>query len=374
MNNATSIYLDGVRFTAALLVLLIHASSPRFTSGWLYWLRNAGNDTVMLFFVLSGFVIAYCVDSRDSNFRIYTINRLSRLYSVVLPALIIMAALNYLGYVLNLEFHDGTPWHFTPTAAMEFLTSLAFLNQLWFLNIAPFSNGPFWSAAYEFWFYALFAAYHFNSGKNRTLWVGFILLIIGPKILLLLPVWLLGVASYKVAKQELISPRIGSLLFVGSFFLYALFSYLEIEKILNWYSLKIFGKEIFDIHLGLSRSFVASYMVGILVSINFLGFSAMSSKIKPPTTETNVSIRIARYLASFTFTLYLLHYPLLDFWSALIKSNPQNATDQFLLFGLVLGSIWIVGCCTERQKPLFKYYLGKLSPAAWRREISRVSP
>ena len=79
MNKTTSVYLDLVRFLAAAMVLLIHANHPKFTDGWLFSFRNAGNDTVMLFFVLSGFVIAYCVDHRDKLLLSYTVSRLSRL-------------------------------------------------------------------------------------------------------------------------------------------------------------------------------------------------------------------------------------------------------------------------------------------------------
>ena len=52
--------------------------------------------------------------------------------------------------------------------------SFFFLNQLWFFDLAPFSSGPFWSVAYEFWFYALFAAAFFLAlsalVRDRLTW------------------------------------------------------------------------------------------------------------------------------------------------------------------------------------------------------------
>ncbi len=41
-----------------------------------------------MFFVLSGFVIAYVTDGHDRTLADFTLNRLSRLWSVALPALV----------------------------------------------------------------------------------------------------------------------------------------------------------------------------------------------------------------------------------------------------------------------------------------------
>ena len=360
MNKTTSVYLDLVRFLAAAMVLLIHANHPKFTDGWLFSLRNAGNDTVMLFFVLSGFVIAFCVDNRDKSLHSYTVSRLSRLYSVVLPALLVMVALNFLGWQLNLSFSNGTPWHYTPNAAYEFFTSLIFLNQLWFFDLPPFSNGPFWSVAYEFWFYLLFAAAFFFRGRVRQVLIAGLLLIIGPKILLLFPVWCMGYYSYQIAKRRSISPRQGLLLFGGSILLYIAFLWLQIEKTLNWYTLKVVGVDFLEISLNSSKSFVASLIVGLLASAHFIGFSALSASLEARLKQSSWLTLGIQYLASFTFTLYLLHYPLLDFWSAFAKLDPKRGTDQALLFALVAASVWLIGSVTERKKSYFKRALVKI--------------
>jgi hypothetical protein len=50
------------------------------------------------------------------------------------------------------------------------------------------------------------------------------------------------------------------------------------------------------------------------------------------------------YLASFSFSLYLMHVPLLRFWSAYLHPDP------IVTVVLVLASIWLLGQFTERQK------------------------
>jgi hypothetical protein len=60
-------------------------------------------------------------------------------------------------------------------------------------------HSPFWSLGYEFWYYMLYAAACFVPGPGRKCSAVLLpCLICGPKILLLMPVWLLGVAAYGV--------------------------------------------------------------------------------------------------------------------------------------------------------------------------------
>ena len=87
MHKSTSIYLDAVRFLASLTVFYYHVCELGIvtTEFRLYLAREA----VMVFFVLSGFVISYVAINKDHNLQVYMVGSLSRLYSVVLPALLL---------------------------------------------------------------------------------------------------------------------------------------------------------------------------------------------------------------------------------------------------------------------------------------------
>jgi peptidoglycan/LPS O-acetylase OafA/YrhL len=94
MNKQFSIYLDLIRFTAALFVFISHV--PRFSGSWLWQLTGFGHEAVVIFFVLSGFVISYVVFDKNESPQKYITNRLSRIYSVSIPAILLTVTLYYL--------------------------------------------------------------------------------------------------------------------------------------------------------------------------------------------------------------------------------------------------------------------------------------
>src|SRR3954463_10152589 len=83
-----STYLDAVRFTAALAVVAAHFTFPQFIAGVTYQ-GGLGDLAVAIFFVLSGYVIAYVADQKEHTFKDFAVSRLARVYSVAIPALIL---------------------------------------------------------------------------------------------------------------------------------------------------------------------------------------------------------------------------------------------------------------------------------------------
>ena len=67
----------------------------------------AGKQAVDVFFVLSGFVIAYICNTREPTLRTYVISRTVRIYSVALPALILTFLIDGLGKMVRPEVYDG---------------------------------------------------------------------------------------------------------------------------------------------------------------------------------------------------------------------------------------------------------------------------
>ena len=109
MSPLFSLYLDALRFGAALIVLLSHFAYPRFTRGDYIAIRefNLGSDAVVFFFVLSGLVIAYTADSKDRSAGRFAFNRLTRLYSVVLPAILLTVLFDWAGRSLDPSAYRG---------------------------------------------------------------------------------------------------------------------------------------------------------------------------------------------------------------------------------------------------------------------------
>src|SRR5712671_3594240 len=84
MRRELSTYLDLLRLTAAMAVFVSHLSWVRISGGFLWQFQFLGHDAVMVFFVLSGFVIQYAAATKEKSLFDYQVARFARLYSVVI--------------------------------------------------------------------------------------------------------------------------------------------------------------------------------------------------------------------------------------------------------------------------------------------------
>ncbi|MFZ5549521.1 MAG: acyltransferase family protein [Pseudomonadota bacterium] len=348
MNRNLSVYLDLVRFVAALVVFVVHANYQRFTGGLpvLHHLKDLGNDAVMVFFVLSGFVIAHVVATKERSPAVYAASRLARLYSVAVPALLLTVLLDLAGAQLDPSLYTGR-WYEFDQPLLRVVAALSFTNELWFSYTRPFSNGPFWSLGYEAWYYVLFAAVHFLRGRTRVWAVAAVCLVIGPKILLLLPVWWMGVWAYRRVHQVPIGAAHALVLCLGSLGAYLLFRLADGPDRLLDLAGQWLGSELLHDQISWSRRFLASYVIGACVAIHFVGAAALAPHLKrvPRGLE-----RVVRYAAGFTFSLYLLHYPLLQFFAALVPVVDMEAhRAAFVALG-ALAVVFMVGSAIERRK------------------------
>src|SRR5579864_6899404 len=88
LDTGFSLYLDLVRVSAALVVLYSHTNARLLTTRVLPG-ELLGHSAVVVFFVLSGFVIAYITDTKEKTPADYAASRLARIYSVAVPALLL---------------------------------------------------------------------------------------------------------------------------------------------------------------------------------------------------------------------------------------------------------------------------------------------
>lgn len=349
MNPNTSIYLDAVRFFVALVVFASHANYQRFTGGVPLFepVAGLGNDAVMVFFVLSGYVIAHVAATREPHLGDFAASRLARLYSVVVPALLFTFLLDTLGTQLDPSLYTGR-WYEMDDPVRRFAAGLTFTNELWFSYTRPFSNGPFWSIGYEFWYYVLFAAAHYLPPGRRGVAVAAVCLLIGPKILLLLPVWWMGVWAYRVAQRPRRPGLVTSaVLFLAPVVGYAVFRHAGGPDALRDLAYGLLGDEVMREQLSWSRHFLGNYVIGALVATHFVGLAGLAPHLAdmPAAAERGI-----RYLAGFTFSLYLLHYPLVQFISASVPVLGLEDYRAAWVVGATLATVWAIGARLERQK------------------------
>jgi len=219
-------FLNLSRWVAAWLVVAEHARSlvfmdyghlaaPDLLTNAFYFFTGFGHEAVVIFFVISGFLVggkAWALSAQGRfSWRRYLADRTSRLYAVLLAALALGAGLDAVGlhffnrYGLYDMSHEGAVAVVT-RSVRETLTWEGFLANALFLQtiVAPplGSNGPLWSLAYEWWYYILLpavASLIFRQSKAAVitglLLTLFLWMLLPEGILRLFGVWFLGVGA-----------------------------------------------------------------------------------------------------------------------------------------------------------------------------------
>jgi peptidoglycan/LPS O-acetylase OafA/YrhL len=239
--TSTSVHLDAVRGLAALAVMTFHLKGFFFSS-----ISDAqqasrdegqetvahtsisappgarrsdmGNTPVMMFFVLSGYLVGGSVLKSLKRGRwstgMYMAKRLTRLWVVLIPALLFGVVLDSLGprmfgvpgnvYIAHIAY--------VYPHSMQDLRLSTVLGNVFFLQgifvTTPGTNGALWSLSNEFWYYILFPMMMVPILLRRPLWVricstlfvvGFLAFVSARSetsylkhIALLFPIWLLG--------------------------------------------------------------------------------------------------------------------------------------------------------------------------------------
>jgi len=203
------VYLDWMRGIAALLVLLSHLRTGFFGS-WpevdpasqtvlnhgLFLVTRFGHQAVVIFFVLSGYLVGgqavMQARARRFSLRHYVVARVARLYTVLIPALLLTATVDTL----------GNQWSSSADGWRAFFLNLFFLQTI----LGPYygTNVPLWSLSFEWWFYVLFGlavfVYASPSIVQRSVAGLFVLLVVyllffvshNKWVLVSLPLWLSG--------------------------------------------------------------------------------------------------------------------------------------------------------------------------------------
>lgn len=340
-------HLDLIRGLAALAVLIFHVRYSFFLnyqdvsdrsplSIAFYTLTAFGHDAVMIFFVLSGYFISASV-FRDHaadrwSWRRYFVNRFSRLYIVLLPALLLTLFWDSLGLRFFPEHPIYTgeqrPWiHDYGNVAARFdlrtfLGNAAFLQSI---KTPPFgSNYPLWSLSFEWWYYVLFPLAWFafvrRAGWVRTsiqlAVVALLLIFVEEEVVLYFPIWLLGTAVCLAPKlrflQGVQSP-IASLVAGGLFF-----------AIMTATHIKGLKRLLFNSSLALDyvNGITFALLLYFLLHNQAGGASGLYS-------------RVSKFVANFSYTLYAVHMPILVFGrAALLPDRPWTPDLPHVALGL----------------------------------------
>ncbi len=342
LNRETSVYLDVVRLAAALVVMFGHLAGARFTGGFLWPLGAVMDDAVTIFFVLSGFVIGHATMGRPVSAREYMVARAARIFSVALPALVLTFALDAAGRELRPDLYTHAWGYVADGRLWQFTCGVLFANQLWWLNVPPGSDLPYWSLGYEVWYYVLFGLVMFTPGRRRWPLVVGGLLLVGPKIAVLFPLWLLGLAANRICAGVVFRRDVGWLLCVCG--------------PLAGVGLLLVLRGMGPITVG-GPDLMRSYVLGIAFAAHIIGFRAISASFGWALLPFTGAIR---WTAGATFTIYLMHLPVAQFLIAVLPSPALTMGARLALLGLTLAVLYLLAEVTERRKRVWARGIGAL--------------
>ncbi|MCC7394350.1 MAG: acyltransferase [Sphingomonadaceae bacterium] len=332
-------HIDMLRGLAALLVCVGHIrgmiwvdygalAAPDAVTKILYFLTGLGHQAVVLFFALSGFLVGGSafqrIRSGQFNGGDYLLRRLTRLWTVLLPALALGALWDWLGRdILAAPGYDGSLWPILssgPDATRGIDLSLStLLGNILFLQtifVPTFgSNGPLWSLANEFFYYLLFPAMAL-AAFGRTGWpmrlaaglFAIIVAVILPQVMLLLGlIWLAGALVWPLGNFAAANARRCAIWAAGGLVLLI--------------AGMVWGRS----HPGLGADLLLGGITALWLPAlaRLRGFGRFYAKL-------------SKALSEISYTLYVVHFPILFLLASLLFLPRQMAPDA-------MGLVWLVG-------------------------------
>ena len=336
-------WLDLLRGVSALLVCANHLRAAIFIDhsaldksslpvNLFYFLTGLGSQSVIVFFVLSGFFVGGSVIKHwpTFNYADYLLARLVRLWTALVPAILFTLFLDHITNQIDPEIFSGLDFSIINSGPDDHysisLTTL--LQNLFFLQTvsAPVfgSNSPLWSLSNEFWYYNCFPLLFFlfkcktNNFKRITSITAISLLgFTMPDKAPGLAVWLIGAGVYcfplsdRMARPWVIAASL----------------------------------TLFLITLTLSKAHFLPDSLE-MIAIGFTaGLLIISLRVFPP-----MPMWLAKptsWLASISYTLYLIHFPLVILvYAARFRGNQAlpDAEHCTIFFALIAGLLLIAHC------------------------------
>lgn len=342
LDRPMSIALDAVRFISALIVLLRHASLEQFYQGYTPFTDRMSHNSVVVFFVLSGLVIAASVADRRTSLAKFAISRAARIMVVAVPAVILACLTFVLGRAMQAPL-AASDWSLVTTAGVSALT---------FTSQSPIGTGmvgnpAYWSLCYEVWYYALFGAAVFMSGRARWIALAVMAALAGWQVLLLFPLWLAGCWLYRAEWPAKLTQQRGWLILLAC--------YVVMLWVATWDMQVLFGlRDLLPFDLGMSE-WIVSDIVVTAVTVAALGAIWPIAQAHAALLER--AARPLSFAAGFSFSLYLFHYPLLFLLDYAGISAGTSAIGYGLIVLLILALCAGIAQLTERQTPHVRRWL-----------------
>lgn len=308
------------------------------------FLTGFGHQAVLLFFVISGWLVGGSLldkwHQRDALTH-YTIDRATRLWTVMIPVFGLSVLLGLASTQL-----DGSKIDVFSTGEFSALTFLGNLIGLQLMAVPNFGgNFPLWSLSNETWYYVLFPLVligvrgpHWGARALSTIAVLVLIFTLKSTIILYFLIWLLGAAGSRVQIRCSRAFRVAIIT----------------VAVLSSVYCRLTG-------LNDDISF-AAFVPDLILSLFFLIIlCTLRHSPSPRQPAARALIRAGRYFAEFSFTLYLIHVPLIQaFQGILLKVSglgtlsphePLHLLLSMLMLCLLTLGAWLFYLLFESHTP-----------------------
>jgi peptidoglycan/LPS O-acetylase OafA/YrhL len=358
--NDELLALEKWRGLLSLIVVIAHLFQIFYfpivgTGGWIALIcGTCANISVVCFFVLSGMLISYSglnlFTDNKFNWRRYIINRISRIY----PALIFVLILCFI-LILIFPYFNESKQLIVGLKSDNYIARKTFfvskIDIVLALFMIPTSiieiNGALWSLFIEWWLY-FFGLFLFliigNRFKTKSIIILFIFLSILPLLLNYFFnsivslhytfIWLTGfLYTFFLGKNNKIIDKA----FILTFIILVIF-------------ISIFGVENINIVKALPSHY---FLLQIFFSLFFL---KIMFKIKLN--------KIFSWIGKFSYTLYIVHFPIILFTFSITRRNLNNEpllvlSFMIFVFVIVIFFSFVISIFLEK-KHTYQFFLIKL--------------
>jgi len=359
LSPSSSLLLDLIRVLAAQAVVIGHSI------GWLNiapalrpprapYMQTAA---VVVFFIMSGFLVSYTTEIKSSSgkysFGEYFIDRFSRIYTTLVPSLFLIAVIDFVHIWLFPETYGYLGEYVKAFDFRTFLGNLLMLQDhpvlRWLsrlmsginggigelVNITSFGSArPLWVVAIMWWVYMFYGWFVLSQNKLRKTGVWYWLVL---SFLAIVPfynfegrgsglalMWFFGVGVNFVRAQGFLSQCRKRGLMLGSL------------------AMLLVG-------MGYAYVFTGSYSLGCAALLSISLLLAIEGLGRPGNSPPQRLWSFVKYCADFSFTLYLLHYSIIELLLPLVKDwNPWLSLAVFVITTNAISAL--VATVTEGRR------------------------
>ncbi|EOW1911071.1 acyltransferase family protein [Yersinia enterocolitica] len=287
--------LNSIQFCRAiafLMVLMLHR-----TPTWdLFYIFQHGNYGVLLFFIISGFIITFLnLNGKIDSTRIFLIKRFARIFPIYWITTLLCIIVAYYNY--RTGFDGWSPLaDFTKIGWMQTFTLLP-LQDGWLVNVVA------WSLIYEIWYYIIFSIFIYILRDKFILGVlGYAYVVLA--IQLLFPK--ITHSDFLAINWSIIFSTLNWFFIMGACIAYILFDKIRKYKLLCYFTL--LSCFLFQVLLGYKNQYAAK---GEQITELVLLASSLTLIIGCLYLEINKNFKFPRtivFIGNISYTLYLFHY------------------------------------------------------------------